>query len=242
MYKGKRFLALIPARGGSKGIPGKNLVEVQGKSLIQYSIEAAKKSNYIDQVVVSTDSEEIQSVAMQLGAKVPFLRPPSLATDTSKTIDAVVYTVDKLKEVDEYFDYVALLQPTQPLRQPFHIDEAIEALVGKSLEAIVSVSPVQEHPLLMRTMNEDGSLQPFMKTPSTVRRQDFTKVYRVNGAIYIAKIDESLRDRSLNDIENSYVMSEEYDADIDVPFDLEVFKLKLVHLQKKISGGIKCIH
>ncbi|MDX6153985.1 acylneuraminate cytidylyltransferase family protein [Marinococcus sp. PL1-022] len=230
MQNDLRFLAIIPARGGSKGIPRKNLVEVKGKSLIQYSIDAAKSSKYIDQVIVSTDSEEIQSHAITSGAISPFLRPSSLSEDTSPTIDAVIYTIEKLKEIDEHFDYIVLLQPTQPLRQAFHIDEAIEKMLIEGLNNILSVSPVEEHPILMRTIGKDGNLKRFLNTSSTLRRQDFPDTFLVNGSIYIANTEEVLGNLSLNDIEHYYIMDRKYNVDIDEPVDLEIFTLKLNNL------------
>ncbi|RKJ30419.1 acylneuraminate cytidylyltransferase family protein, partial [Butyricicoccus sp. 1XD8-22] len=119
MIQSNRVLAIIPARGGSKGIPKKNIIEVDGKPLIQYTIEAAQQSKYIDKVFVSTDEMEIAQVAINCGISVPFLRPIELASDESKTIETVIHTINELKKQNEYFNYVVLLQPTQPLRQSF---------------------------------------------------------------------------------------------------------------------------
>src|SRR5690606_12646538 len=126
MYRDRRFLAVIPARGGSKGIPNKNIVDVNGKPLIQYTVEAALNSKYLDRIIVSTDSLEIAKVAKACGAEVPFLRPAELATDTSKTIEALLHAVREISTSNLRYDYLVLLQPTQPLRQSFHIDEAVE--------------------------------------------------------------------------------------------------------------------
>lgn len=228
MYKGKSFLVIIPARGGSKGIPNKNIIEVEGKPLIKYSIDAALESKYVDRIVVSTDSEEIAKVSAESGADVPFLRPVSLSTDTAKTIDALIHAVNTLKENGSAYDYLVLLQPTQPLRESFHIDEAIEKIVERGAGSLVSVSDVHEHPILMRTINEQGNLINLLQTSSTVRRQDFPTFYKVNGSIYINKIDENFNENlSLNDNQLPYIMDTKYDVDIDEPFDLEVFKLKL---------------
>lgn len=228
MYKGKSFLVIIPARGGSKGIPNKNIIEVEGKPLIKYSIDAALESKYVDRIVVSTDSEEIAKVSAESGADVPFLRPVSLSTDTAKTIDALIHAVNTLKENGSAYDYLVLLQPTQPLRESFHIDEAIEKIVERGAGSLVSVSDVHEHPILMRTINEQGNLSNLLQTSSTVRRQDFPTFYKVNGSIYINKIDENFNENlSLNDNQLPYIMDTKYDVDIDEPFDLEVFKLKL---------------
>ncbi|MEH7503782.1 acylneuraminate cytidylyltransferase family protein [Neobacillus drentensis] len=228
MYKGKTFLVIIPARGGSKGIPNKNIIDVEGKPLIKYTIDAAIESKYVDRIVVSTDSEVIAKVSVESGAEVPFLRPAALSTDSAKTIDALIHAVNTLKEQGSTYDYLVLLQPTQPLRQSYHIDEAIEKIVEIGTDSLVSLSPVHEHPILMRTINKQGMVSNLLKTSSTVRRQDFPDYYKVNGSIYINKINEKFDENlSLNDNKLSYIMEEKYDIDIDEPFDLEVFKLKL---------------
>jgi CMP-N,N'-diacetyllegionaminic acid synthase len=227
MHNGKTFLGIIPARGGSKGIPHKNIQEVKGKPLIHYSIEQAIGSKYLDRVIVSTDDSEIAETSLNAGAEVPFLRPKEFATDTSKTIDALIYTINKLKELGDSYDYIVLLQPTQPLRKSWHIDEAIEHMFEKNLSNLVSVTEVNEHPILMRTIN-NGRLEPLLKVDSTVRRQDFPSYYKVNGAIYINRLDENFStETSLNDNSHPYIMDEKFDIDIDEPIDLQVFKLLL---------------
>ncbi|MEH7494539.1 acylneuraminate cytidylyltransferase family protein [Neobacillus niacini] len=232
MYQNKRFIAIIPARGGSKGIPNKNIIDVNGKPLIQYSIDAAKASKYIDSIVVSTDSVEIAEVAAQCGADIPALRPEYLASDKAKTIDALLHMVEVLRRVGEEFDYLVLLQPTQPLRQGFHIDEAIETMMSRNSKSLVSISKVNEHPVLMRTQNLDGTLKNILNVSSTIRRQDFPDFYKVNGAIYINALDHTFnQDTSLNDNEIGYAMDSKYDVDIDEPIDLEIAKIKLNHLE-----------
>ena len=151
----KKVLAIIPARSGSKGIKDKNIINLNGKPLIAYSIEAGLKSKYIDKVVVTTDGEEIAKVARAYGAEVPFMRPDYLSSDTAKTIDAVMHCIEEMKRLGEEYDYIVLLQPTQPLRQSWHIDEAIELILEKDEEALVSVSKVKDHPILMRTIDSN---------------------------------------------------------------------------------------
>lgn len=222
MYQNQRILAVIPARGGSKGIPGKNTIDLCGKPLIAYSIEQAIACPYVDDVIVSTDSEHIRDVALHYGAQVPFLRPSELATDTSKTIDALLYTVERLKEQGSSYDYLLLLQPTQPIREAFHLTEAIEMLIDSKQTSLVSVSPVKEHPILMRTIDTDGHLLSLLNMPSTVRRQDFPNVYKVNGSIYLNRIDASFHsDTSLNDNLVPYIMDSQYAIDIDSLEDLK---------------------
>lgn len=225
MYKGKTFLAIIPARGGSKGIPRKNITVVNEKPLIQYTIDEAKGSKYIDKIIVSTDDEEIAKVSEKCGAKVPFLRPKELATDEAKTIDALIHVIAELGKRGSEYDYLVVLQPTQPLRKCWHIDEAIEKIVEKEEDSLVSISKVKDHPILMRTIDENGTVKNLLSVNSTIRRQNFPDYYKVNGAIYINKIDGNLsRHTSLNDNKLAYIMGRDFDLDIDTPTDLEFFK------------------
>ena len=219
MYKNKAFIAVIPARGGSKGIPRKNIIDVVGKPLIAYTIETALASRYLDRVIVSTDDAEIEEVSKQYGAEVPFLRPAHLATDEAKTIDAVV---DTLERIDETYDYVVLLQPTQPLRTTQQIDDAIQQVVEQNQSSLVSVEEVTDHPILYRTMTKEGKLLPLLHQNSTVRRQDFEPYYKVNGLIYINKVDELTHDTSLNDNEYSFLTKQT--IDIDTWNDIKEFR------------------
>ena len=212
----KKVLAIIPARSGSKGIKDKNIINLNGKPLIAYSIEAGLKSKYIDKVVVTTDGEEIAKVARAYGAEVPFMRPDYLASDTAKTIDAVMHCIEEMKRLGE------------PLRQSWHIDEAIELILEKDEEALVSVSKVKDHPILMRTIDSNGYAINLLEGSSTKRRQEFPDFYKVNGAIYINKINENLNnDTSLNDNKLVYVMDEKYDVDIDEMLDLQIAELAI---------------
>lgn len=231
MKNNKKILAIIPAREGSKGIKDKNIANLNGKPLISYSIKEGLKSKYIDKVVVTTDGEEIAKVAKENGAEVPFLRPKHLAEDTSKTIDCMIHCIDELKKQGEEYDYVVLLQPTQPLRQAWHIDEAIELIIKKDEEALVSVSKAKEHPILMRMIDENGHAINLLEGSSTKRRQDFQDFYKVNGAIYINKINEDFNNEtSLNDNKLVYIMDEKYDVDIDELIDLEIAELTMKKL------------
>lgn len=228
MINNKKILAIIPARGGSKGIPYKNIREIKGKPLIQYTIDAAKNSKYIDEVYVSTDDEKIKQVVESLDIKINRLRPGHLARDESKTIDVVIDTIEYLKSIGKKFDYVILLQPTQPLRQTFHIDDALETMEQENCKSLVSVQMATENPILMRTIDDNGELKRIILENSTVRRQDFTPYYFVNGAIYINKVDKNLnKQTSLNDNSFAYIMGSEYCVDIDEEQDINLFIKKL---------------
>lgn len=220
MFNNQKILALIPARGGSKGIKDKNIVFLAGKPLIAYSIEAAKYSKYIDDIIVTTDSEKIAEISKQYGASVPFMRPAELATDTSKTIDAVLHAIRTLETMEKKYDVLVLLQPTQPLRTDADIDKAIEVYYKNKEDGLVSVSPVDDSPLLIRTISNDGKLLNLLSQNSTCRRQDMPEYYKVNGCIYINKIEEINESTSFNDNKIPFIMTKEHSIDIDELSDL----------------------
>lgn len=226
MYKGFKILALIPARGGSKGIKNKNIIDLCGKPLIQYSIDAARTSKYIDDVVVSTDSELIADVARKCGAEVPFLRPAELASDTSKSIDAVVHAVSFLKEHGREYDCLVFLQPTQPLRTSEDIDESIDVFYKNNRKSLVSVCEAENNPVLIRTI-QNGLLIPLFDGGSDIRRQDMKKYYVVNGCIYINPTEEINLQLSQNDNVLPFIMSKEKSTDIDEIDDLNLAKFYL---------------
>lgn len=227
MIENNRVMALIPARGGSKGIKGKNVINLEGKPLIAYTIDAAKDSKYIDEIYVSTDSEEIANVSIEYGAKIPFLRPAELASDTSKTIDAVCHFVDEMRLQGETFDVLVLLQPTGPLRTYEDIDDALELFCKSNFKSVVSISEVNENPVLMRRVDELGNMSKVLDLNSTVRRQDMEKMYRVNGSIYINSIKEINPNTSFNDNEVPFIMSKQNSVDIDEYVDLEIARYYL---------------
>lgn len=221
-----KILSVIPARGGSKGIKFKNIVNLNGKPLIAYTIEESLKSKLINRTIVSTDSQLIANISKKYGADVPFLRPESLALDTSKNIEVLIHAINELSLVGEKYDYVLILQPTQPLRNSYHIDEAIKFLIDSEEDNLVSVSKVKEHPILMRRISEKGTVINLLNCSSTVRRQDFPDYYKVNGAIYINKVNEKLNlNTSLNDNKLAYIMDEKYDIDIDNILDLKLVEI-----------------
>ena len=225
MYETKRILALIPARGGSKGIHHKNIALLAGKPLIQYTIDAARQSKYIDYILVSTDDAEIAEISKKIGAKVPFLRPKELASDTAKTIDAVLHAIETLRKAGETFDSLVLLQPTSPLRTAEDINRAVETFYESNRQPVVSVSEVSDHPILIRTIEktpEGEYLKPLLQTGSTVRRQDMPPFYRVNGSIYINPVEEINSTTSFNDNPIPFVMSPSHSIDIDEPLDLKI--------------------
>lgn len=235
MIDGKRILAIIPARSGSKGIPHKNIRPLGDKPLMAYSIEAARGSRYVDEVMVSTDSEEYAAIARSWGASVPFLRPAALAGDKAKTIDAVLHVSDEYEQRGEPFDIALLLQPTSPFRTTEDIDGALEFFLERGSRGLVSISRSEVSPLLIRTYH-DGVLQNLLAMDSTVRRQDMEDYYRVNGAIYINATDELAPTTSLNDNPIGFIIEEEHGLDIDEPLDFLVAQVVLEDRLQKSHG------
>ena len=223
MYSGKRFLAIIPARGGSKGIPHKNIMDLCGKPLISYSIEAAKRSKYIDYVLVSTDDVGIKEVSMKYGANVPFLRPDKISSDEAKSIDVVLHGIEFLKNHGEKFDYVVLLQPTSPLRTYEDIDSAIELILEKKESSLVSLCQVDENPILMRTI-EENNLKPILQfNGDNLRRQDLPTYYIFNGALYINTVEMLLKENAfVNEKSIPYIMEKNKSVDIDTIIDAKL--------------------
>ena len=216
----KTFLAIIPARGGSKRLPRKNILDLCGKPLISWSIDAALKSKYISKVVVSSDDEEILNISSNFGADI-IKRPYELANDTATTFDAVKHTIDNF----ENYDYIVLLQPTSPLRNENQIDEAIELLEEKQADAIVSVCEMDHSPLWSNTLPKDGNMNNFLKDEILNKRsQDLEKYYRLNGAIYICKTEKLIENKSflLKDNIFAYIMNRENSVDIDEEIDFKM--------------------
>ena len=233
MINGKSVLAIIPARGGSKGLPGKNIKKLCGKPLIAWSIDAAKSCSDIDQVVVSTDDREIAGVAKKYGAEVPFMRPPELASDSAATINVIFHTIDWLKKYKGYqAEYILLLQPTSPLRSSEDIDGAMNMLKKKNAQAVVSVCETDHHPWWSNILPEDDNMKDFIR-PDILnrRRQDLPVFYKLNGAIYLADTDYLHEYNGfLGPDTFAYKMSKERSVDIDSDLD---FKLVTLLLQEK---------
>ncbi len=217
-------LVVIPARGGSKGVPGKNIKLLNGKPLIHYTIEAARAVFSDDEIIVSTDSEEIKSVAEQTGLKVPFLRPDYLATDTASSQDVLLHALDHFEAEQGVPENIILLQPTSPFRNTQHIKEALK-VKSADAEMLVSVCETKANPyFVLKEEDEHGWLQPSKKGDFT-RRQDAPKVYELNGAIYII-VPEALRSKKMGSFSKvqKYVMDERSSHDIDTMLDWEVAK------------------
>lgn len=223
MYKHRRILGVVPARGGSKGLPRKNVKALLGKPLIVWTIEQAKESKYLDRVIVSTDDEVIADISIKHGASVPFLRPRELATNDAKVIDVLIHAIDSLETNGDSYDLTMLLQPTSPLRISEDIDCAIELLFARKAQTIVSVCETEHHPYGANTLPADGNMQNFLK-PEVINknRQELPTFYRINGAIYLAYCDYLKTRKTLFGNETyAYVMPRERSIDIDSQIDLE---------------------
>jgi len=238
LYKSKKILALITARGGSKGLPQKNILPLAGKPLIAWTIEQAKKSKYLDTVIVSTDSQKIAKIAKNFGAEVPFIRPANLATDKAKSIEVILHCLNWLKERKKFYDLVMLLQPTSPLRTAIDIDNSLKLLFSKKAQAVISVCATEHHPYWINTLPKDGCLKNFINPEIENKpRQQLPKFYRLNGAIYLAYSDYLEKQKSFfGNKSYAYIMPPERSVDIDNYFD---FKLAEVTLKTKKSNGKK---
>ena len=223
----KRILAIIPARGGSKGIPRKNIKLLNGKPLIAYTIEEAKKSKYLDRVVVSTEDMEIAHVSKKFGAEIPYLRSEELAQDNSPTIDCVIDVVKWLEKNEGYNpDYVCLLQCTSPLRTYQDIDCTIEKAINSNTDGSISVCEAEVNPYWTNTFNGE-ILEYFMEEGKKInRRQDLPKIYRINGAIYVIKTSILIENKTFDTNKmTGYIMSNKRSIDIDNEIDFKYAEL-----------------
>mgnify|MGYP001178832975 CR=1 FL=1 len=231
----KNFFVIIPARGGSKGIINKNIKLISGKPLIAWTIENALKSKYINEVYVSTDCNQIAKISEKYGAKVPFLRPKNLAKDDSKTIDCINHMVDKLDPNETKFDYIIILQPTSPLRNNIHINEAIEMIIkDNNADSLVSCVKVPHifHPESVMIYNDKKYLKPFLdKIEYPTRRQEKSDIYSRNGAaIYITKRNK-IKTYIYGGKLICYEMSFSDSVDIDDMNDFKIAEKKLNNLK-----------
>lgn len=230
-----KVLGVIPARCGSKGFPHKNIAKIKNKSLLELAVIQGKATKSIDSVYVSTDCEEYEKIAKKAGAKSLGLRKKELATDTAKSIDVVI---DLIKELNEKYDYLVLLQPTSPMRRPEDIDNMIEILLSsENSDAIVSVEPLEEpHPNKLKIINGDY-IFPFLEgTTSEVPRQTLGKVYSLNGAIYVINIEKMMKKKMfITEKTIPYIMKNT--INIDSKFDYDII-LGLLELNKISIYGV----
>jgi CMP-N,N'-diacetyllegionaminic acid synthase len=225
-------LVVIPARGGSKSIPRKNIKFLNGKPLIQYTLETARALFADSQICLSTDDQEIKSVVENLGLSVPFIRPDHLASDTAGTYEVLLHALEFYENKAYYPDTLILLQATSPFRSVHHLKEAID-LFDSTCDMVVSVKETKSNPyFVLREENEEGWLVRF-KEGNFIRRQDCPKVFQLNGAIYIINV-LALKSRKLQDFTNvrKYLMDEMSSHDIDDSLDWIVAELLMKMMDK----------
>lgn len=223
MYKNKKIMAFIPARGGSKSIIGKNLSLFNGKPLLYYTFKTALETPSIDDIYISTDNTEIADYTTHFSNKIQIInRPKELSLDTSKTIEAVMHALKELKSKNKIYDYMIILQPTSPLRQVFHIEEIIKQGIDNNQDDIVSIHKIQHNPVLTRYRDHGMLIHPILNTTSTVRRQDMKTPYYVNGLLYFYKIADLTLETSLNDARYGYEVEEKYCPDINRLLDIDL--------------------
>ncbi len=226
----KKILAVIPARGGSKGVPRKNIRELAGKPLIAWTIEAAKKSKYIDRLILSSEDPEIIEVAKSYGCEVPFVRANELAQDDTPGIEVVLDAVQRCPG----YTHVLLLQPTSPFRTHKHIDDLIEEFNQAKINCIVSVTKPDKHPMWSFLMTDDNSLTPFYDYDIPLNRQALPPAYVLNGAFYLAGINWLIKKRTFLSKESyGFVMSQDISLDIDTEID---FKFCEFLMKNELSG------
>ena len=199
MINNKRIIAIIPARGGSKGLPGKNLRNIFGKPLIEWTIEKAKEEQYLDTILVTTDHMETADISIKLGVEVPFIRPKELADDYASTYDVIRHALEYYtKSERKIFDYVVLLEPTSPLRDDGDIDTMLEMLINHASEydSIVSVGEISEHPAIVKRLDDSKIKSYCEELVQTTRRQDNTPAYFPYGVAYMAKTSILLKENT----------------------------------------------
>lgn len=215
------MIAVIPARGGSKGVPKKNIRQLLEKPLLAYTIEAARDAGVFQKVIVSTDSDEIARIAREYGAEVPFIRPDDLSGDQASSDDAILHALEYFRKEGMVFGEVCKLQPTSPLRNAGHIAEAYRFFKENNYDFVVSVCECEHSPLWSGTLREDGCMDDFMDEKyKRACRQQMKPYYRLNGAIYMGKTECFVREKSfLGKGCYAYVMGQEESVDIDSPLD-----------------------
>ncbi|MBU0681150.1 MAG: acylneuraminate cytidylyltransferase family protein [Proteobacteria bacterium] len=223
MIDGKKVLAIIPARGGSKGLPRKNLLEVNGKPLLAWTITEGLKSRFIDRLILSSEDQEIIETAKKWGCEAPFARPQELATDEATTTDVVLHA---LAELEDMYDYIVLLQPTSPLRSHHDIDSCIEECHNRKATSCVTVSAAEKSPFWMYFLNADHHMQAVIDTTDRpTRRQELPIAYALNGAVYVvnrAWFQQTGCFTSEDTI--AHIMPKERSLDIDTELDFTIFR------------------
>jgi CMP-N,N'-diacetyllegionaminic acid synthase len=238
MYKDHVVVCVIPARGGSKGLPGKNIKMFCGKPLIAHTIEQAKQSKYIDRVLVSTEAEEIAKISLEYGAEVPFIRPLDLARDSSSTIDVLLHAINWLENVDRYtFGILLLLHTTTPLRSVEDINETISLMVEEKADNVFSAAEAHRNPYFnMVEINKRG-YAALVKQGNFTTRQVAPLIYDMNSSIYVWW-KELLKEKKKIFLDKTkiYIMPKERSIDIDDNIDFKIAEIMMAERKKIING------
>lgn len=232
--KKPKVLAIIPARGGSKRFPRKNIYPLLGKPMICYTIEAAQKSSLVTDSIVSSEDDEIIQIAKQHGANVPFKRPYKLATDKIRNIDVVLHALEYMESNKNFtYDIIILLQPTSPIRKSSHIDEAIELLYNSNIETLASVKgPFKKRDAILKKINKNGNLVKYCETLNTYDNSPF---FMYNASIYAAKRDFFVANNSyISKKQIPFVMDKYHSIDVDDDFDMKTAETYIKYL---LEGG-----
>ncbi|MGC8734977.1 MAG: cytidylyltransferase domain-containing protein [bacterium] len=234
MYKNKKILAVIPARGGSKGLFRKNIKLLLGKPLIAWTIEQALNSKYLDEVIVSTEDNEIAEISVKYGAKIPFLRPVELAKDDTPMIDVLIHILQNIKS---YYDLIVLLEPTSPIRKRDDIDNAIVKFVDNydKYDSLVSLGQVHlENPVIMKKIEGDYVVPFYEKLQNIYRRQDYPLVFFPYGVLYISKVENLLRNKTFYTNKTGYFFIERFQCyEIDDIYDFLAIENILKYLLER---------
>lgn len=225
MIAAQTVLVVIPARGGSKGLPGKNILPLAGKPLIAWSIEAAFACSEVDRVIVSSDDAQIMATARALGCEVPFVRPATLASDNASGIDVILHALETLPE---HYDWVVVLQPTSPLRLAADVRTCLEMCLSHNAPACVTVVPTKS-PFWSYFLAEDHTMTPVLGKDNTQKgRQQLPQAYTLNGAVYVVRSDWFRKNRVFVCPETcAYVMPVERSVDVDTALDFKLASLLL---------------
>ena len=226
------MIAIIPARGGSKGLPGKNIKDLLNKPLIAYTIEAAQKSKYISKIIVSTDCEKIAETAIKYGAECPYLRPKNLASDSALAIETYKFVIDKVnKEGKEQVKDFIVLQPTSPLRDTNDIDNAISMFHDKKADSVISYTP-EQHPISWHKYLDEKNRFVSLFEEDVKNRQEYQISYYPNGAIYVFKYSIILDNTYYTKNSFAYIMEQNKSVDIDTIDDFEYAEFLLKKMRK----------
>jgi N-acylneuraminate cytidylyltransferase/CMP-N,N'-diacetyllegionaminic acid synthase len=233
----KNILAIITARGGSKGVPKKNIRLLAGKPLIVYTIEAAQKSKFLNRIIVSTDDQEIAKIAKKYKVEVPFIRPKNLARDTTPMLSVLRHAVKHLEDKEEYeADIIVRLQPTSPLRTAYDIDRAIDKLLKTNASIVETVCKVNHHPFWMVKLKND-KLYPFIKTKKPCfYRQELPELYMLNGAVYVIKKQTLMKKKKIfSENTRAIIMEPERSIDIDNLFNFKIAEFLIKETRRWIK-------